>query len=154
LADNINYDSEYERGSIDYLSGIAGFHDTTAHVLVSATSLSTAGAANTAVGIVDLSKWEENTLYIDSTGGPATNAGTTGLTVFFEARPVSAVPWQLVRTESGIDTSSTTIWKIIASGIAGSSGTTHFGDVRITIENTTDSSGTATINAYVLSRTP
>jgi len=154
LSDNINYDSEYERDSVDYLSAVARLHDVTAHVLVSATSLSTAGAANTAVSIVDLSKWEENTLYIDSTGGPATNAGTTGLTVFFEARPASAAPWVTFRTESGVDTSSTTLWKIIGSGIADSSGITHFGDVRITIENTTDSSGTATVNAYVLSRTP
>lgn len=136
------------------ISNIAYHHDTTSFVLIASTSLSTAGAANTAVGIIDLSKYSENTLYIDSTGGPAANAGTTGLTVIMQTRPASAIPWFTFRTESGIEVSGLSAIKIVGSGVASISGVTHFGDVKITIQNTTDSSGTATVQAWLLSRTP
>jgi len=136
------------------ISAIARMHDTTAHALIASVGLETAGAANTAVAIVDISKYSDNTLYINSTNGPGTNAGTTGLTVFFEARPASAIGWQSFRTESGVQTTGLSAFKIVGSGVAALSGVTHFQDIRVTIQNTTDSSGTATVQAWLLSRTP
>ena len=130
------------------------FFDATSHALIASTSLSTAGAANTAVAIMDVAKFNDNTLYINSTNGPAANAGTTGLTVFFETRPASAVNWFVFRTESGVLASGNSAFKLVGSGVAAISGVTHFRDVRITIQNTTDSSGTATVQAWMLSRTP
>lgn len=138
----------------DNVDAIGRMNDTTSLALITAISLSTAGAANTANAITDLTKWKDNTLYINSTNGPGTNAGTTGLTVFFETRPASAVGWTPFRTETGVAACGTTAIKIVGSGLATTSGITHFADVRVTIENTTDSSGTATVQAWVLSRTP
>lgn len=161
MADNVNYGSLFTRDNIDHLSGskdilsgIAVYHDTTAYVLISATSLETAGAANTAVAIVDLTKWADNILYINSTNGPATNAGTTGLTVTMETRPASAIAWFAFKTNSAVQTTGLSAFKIEGSGVAELSGVTHFGDIRVTIENTTDSSGTATLTAWLLQRTP
>lgn len=136
------------------ISAIAYLHDTTSYIAIASTGLATAGAANTATTIIDLTRYSENTFYINSTGGPAANAGTTGLTVFFDARPASAIGWVNFRTESAVDVSSVTALRIIGSGVAATSGIKHWGDVRITIENTTDSSGTATVVGYIKSRTP
>jgi len=148
MAEPKTYTSEVDLSSIAYL------HDTTSYIAITSTSLNTAGAANTAAVIVDLTRYSENTLYINSTGGPATNAGTTGLTVFFDTRPASAIGWVTFRTESAVDVSSVTALRVIGSGVAATSGIKHWGDVRITIENTTDSSGTATVQAWLKSRTP
>ena len=86
-------------------------------------------------------------------GGPGTNAGTTGLTVIMEARPASAVAWYPFRTESGVNTTGASAYRLVGSGTT-LSGIAHYEDIRITIENTTDSSGTATISAWLLQRTP
>ena len=145
-----------EQKSYDWesqISAIAYLHDVTSFVVISATSLETAGAANTAVAILDVSKYKNNILYIQSTNGPAANAGTTGLTVIMESRPASAVAWTVFRTESGVVTTGASAYELVGSG-ATLSGVKHFGDVRITVQNTTDSSGTATISAYMMSRTP
>lgn len=138
----------------DDISAIASLHDTTSYVFIASQSLSTAGAANTAAAIVDLSRYNDNTIYINSTNGPAGNAGTTGLTVIFQTRPASAISWYTFRTESGVQTTGLSAFKLIGSGVAGLSGVSHFGDVKVTIENTTDSSGTATVQAWLFSRTP
>lgn len=138
----------------DDLSAISYLHDTTSYVLVTSVSLSTAGAANTAAAIVNLSKYSDNIVYIESTGGPATNAGTTGLTVFFETRPASAIAWTPFKTNTAVESSGLSAFQVQGSGVADLSGVTHFGDVRVTIENTTDSSGTATVQAWIFSRTP
>ena len=137
-----------------HVSSIAALHDTTMVAIIAATSLSTAGAANTAVHIRDVSRYKTNTLYIQSTNGPAANAGTTGLTVIMETRPASAVAWTVFRTESGVQTTGASILNVIGSGIAATSGVSHFKDIRLTIENTTDSSGTATVQAWLNQRTP
>lgn len=142
-----NYETLFEDDLMKY-------HDATSTLLVSSTSLSTAGAANTANAIIDLSRYSQNTLYINSTNGPGTNAGTTGLTVIMQTRPASSVSWFTFRTESGIQTTGLSAIKITGSGVASISGITHFGDVKITIQNTTDSSGTATVQAWMSSRTP
>ena len=146
---NKNFDSEK-------LSGIAYFHDATSVLIIPSTGLDTAGAPNTCVAILDISRYSKNTLYIDSTGGPATNAGTTGLTIFFETRPASSAAWVGFRAESGVEVSGPSAFNIIGSGITSNalSGVSHFKDIRITIQNTTDSSGTATVQAWVFSRTP
>ena len=130
------------------------WYDATSHALIASTSLSTAGAANTAVATMDVAKFNDNTLYINSTNGPAGNAGTTGLTVFFETRPNSAASWFTFRTESGVLASGNSAFKLMGSGVASISGISHFKEIRITIQNTTDSSGTATVQAWMLSRTP
>lgn len=136
------------------IDNISQYYDNTASLIITSVGLETAGAANTAAFILDISKFAENTLYVDSTGGPAANAGTTGLTVFFETRPASAITWTVFRTESGIEVSGLSAIKVIGSGVASISGVTHFKDIRITIENTTDSSGTATVQAWLLQRGP
>ncbi len=138
----------------DDINSIAELHDTTSFVTIALTSLSTAGAANTANAIVDLTKFSDSILYINSTNGPGTNAGTTGLTVIFETRPASGIAWFAFRTETGVETTGLSAFNIIGSGVASLSGVTHFNDIRITIENTTDSSGTATVQAWLNLRTP
>lgn len=135
------------------ISSIAYLHDTTSFVFITAVGLETAGAASTANAIVDLTKWAENTLYIDSTAAVARTANTA-LTVIFETRPASGIGWTTFRTETAVNESGLSAWNIVGSGVAGVSGVTHFGDVRITIENTTDSSGTATVQAWLKLRTP
>ena len=149
---NKNFDSEMLSGINERLHfGV----DATSYVLIASVGLETAGhAACTAAAIIDISKWQENTLYVQSTNGPAGNAGTTGLTVIMETRPASAVAWTPFRTESGVQTTGLSAFKVIGSGVAALSGTTHFKDIRITVQNTTDSSGTATVVAYMNQRTP
>ena len=137
----------------EQISAIAYMHDVTSFVVISATSLETAGAANSAVAIFNVSRYKENILYIQCTNGPAANAGTTGLTVTMQSRPASAVAWTTFRTESGINTTGAAGIELVGSG-GTMSGVKHFGDVRVNIENTTDSSGTATLSAYIMSRTP
>lgn len=144
----------HSHGYENNISAIAYLHDTTSYVLVPSTGLETAGAANTAVAIVDLARYAENVIYVNCTNAPATNAGTTGLTIIFETRPASAIPWFPFRTESGAQTTGLSAFEVIGSGVGELSGVTYFKDVRITIENTTDSSGTATVQAWMVSRTP
>ena len=146
---NKTFDSEM-------LSGIAqkinSYMDDTGYSLIASVGLETAGAVNTAAAIIDLSKYKENTLYLTMTNGPAANAGTTGLTVIMESRPTSAIAWFPFRSDSGVTTTGRAILNIVGSG-GTMSGISYFKDVRITIENTTDSSGTCTVAAWVLSRT-
>jgi hypothetical protein len=148
---NKGFDSEKLSGIAASLSSNI---DNTAYSLFGPIGLETAGAANTAASIVDLSKWSENTVYVNCTNGPAGNAGTTGLTVIFETRPASAIGWVVFRTETGVQTTGLSAFKIVGSGVAALSGVTHFKDVKITVQNTTDSSGTATVQAWLLQRTP
>ena len=136
------------------ISGIADLHDTTSYALIASVGLETAGAASTANAIVNIGRYAESTVYINSTNGPATNAGTTGLTIIFDTRPASAIAWFTFRTETGVQTTGLSAFRIVGSGVAGLSGVAHFEDVRVTIQNTTDSSGTATVQAWMQSRTP
>lgn len=129
--------------------------DNTSYVLIASVGLETAGhALCTAAAIIDISRWSENTLFVQSTNGPAGNAGTTGLTVIMEARPASGVAWTPFRTETGVQTTGLSSFRIVGSGVAALSGATHFKDIKLTVQNTTDSSGTATVVAYMLQRTP
>ena len=149
---NKNFDSEMLSG-INYR--LVNGMDNTSYTVLTSVGLETAGHANcTASTIIDISKWSENTFYLQSTNGPAGNAGTTGLTVFFQTRPASAVAWYTFRTESGVQTTGLSAFKVEGSGVAGLSGTTHFKDLKIIVQNTTDSSGTATVIGYMNQRTP
>ena len=141
----------------NYLSGIAQkinrYTDDTGYSLIASVGLETAGhAACTAAAIIDLSRYKENSLYLTMTNGPAANAGTTGLTVIMESRPSSAIAWFPFRTETAVTTTGRTIINVVGSG-GTMSGILYFRDVRITIENTTDTSGTCTVAAWMLSRT-
>ena len=141
----------------NYLSGIAQkinrYTDDTGYSLIASVGLETAGhAACTAAAIIDLSRYKENSLYLTMTNGPAANAGTTGLTVIMESRPSSAIAWFPFRTDSGVTTTGRTMLNVVGSG-GTMSGILYFRDVRITIQNTTDSSGTCTVAAWMLSRT-
>jgi len=141
----------------NYLSGIAQkinrYTDDTGYSLIASVGLETAGhAACTAAAIIDLSRYKENSLYLTMTNGPAANAGTTGLTVIMESRPSSAIAWFPFRVDTGVTTTGRAILNVVGSG-ANASGVLYFRDVRITIENTTDSSGTCTVAAWMLSRT-
>jgi len=144
--DEKNFNSEFE-------GYIASFYDATSYLLIPSTGLETAGAASTANAIIDLSRYSQNTLWVESTSVVA-RAANTGLTVIMETRPSSAIGWYVFRTESGVSESGLSAIRVMGSGVADLSGVTHFNDVRITIQNTTDSSGTATVQAWLSSRTP
>lgn len=137
----------------DQISAIAWMHDVTSYVVISSTSLETAGSTNSAVAIFNVSKYKENILYIQSTNGPGNNNDATGLTVTLESRPASAVAWTTFRVETGVNPTGAAGIELVGSG-GTLSGVKHFGDVRVNIENTTDSSGTATLSAFIMSRTP
>jgi hypothetical protein len=129
--------------------------DTTSYALFTKISLNSAGAAggpSAVTCVVNLSKWKENTLYVDSSCALA-RAQATGLTISIATRPASAIAWQVVNTYTGCDESGLTIMPIVGSGIADTSGMKHFGDVRILIDNISDS-GSATVLAWMFSRTP
>lgn len=147
-----SYDWENHVSGLAYRS--ARYMDSTSVALIASTSLETAGAVNTAAAIFNMGQFKEATLYVNCVNGPAANAGTTGLTVFFQTRPASAISWFTFRTETGAQTTGLSAYKIIGSGVASLSGVTHFEDVKITVENTTDSSGTATVQAWAQLRTP
>ena len=140
-------------GTHDNSSAIARLHDTTSFVFIAPVGLETAGAASTANAIINLGKWAENTLYVESTSVVA-RANNTGLEIIFETRPASAIPWFVFKTNSGVTVSGLSAFKIDGSGIADLSGVSHFEDVRITIFNATDSSGSATVQAWLQLRTP
>ena len=144
--DEKNFNSEFE-------GYIASFYDATSYLAITSVGLETAGAVSTASFIVDLSRYSQNTLWVESTSVVA-RAANTGLTVIMETRPSSAIGWYVFRTESGVSESGLSAIRVMGSGVADLSGVTHFKDVRITIENTTDSSGTATVQAWMSSRTP
>jgi len=98
---------EEQVSGLAYLNG-----DKTAASVLAATSLQTAGHANsTATFVVNLGRYAENTLYIQSANGPVTNAGTTGLTVFMGSRPASAVGFSLFKTETGVQTTGACLYE-------------------------------------------
>lgn len=129
--------------------------DNTSYALFNKISLNSAGAAggpSAVTAVINLAKWKENTLYVDSSCAVA-RAQTTGLTISLATRPASAVAWQIFNTYTGCDESGLTIMPVVGSGIADTSGMKHFGDVRIIIDNISDS-GSATVLAWMFSRTP
>ena len=137
-----------------HISAIAYLHDTTSYSLIASVGLETAGHADsTAAAIINLGRYAENTLYLESTAAVA-RANNTGLEVIMETRPASAISWYVFKTNSGLNESGLSAMSIDGSGIADVSGVSHFEDVRITVFNATDSSSTATIQAWVQSRTP
>ena len=131
---------------------IASNMDNTSVVLIATASLTTAAASQSANAVINIAKWSENTVYIESTAAAA-RANDTGLTVVFETRPASAIGWYVFRTETGVNESGLTAYKIMGSGVEGLSSVTHFGDIRLTIDNISDS-GSATVVAWLKSRTP
>lgn len=134
------------------VSAIAYLHDTTSFTLIATTGLTTAAATQTANAVINLSRYKENTLYVDSTAALA-RTSNSGLTIIFETRPVAAAPWIVFKTNSAVTESGLSAFKIDGSGIADLSSVSHFADVRITIDNISDS-GSATVQAWMVSRTP
>ena len=128
--------------------------DSTAYsIFPGVVSLNTAATVGrTAItAVMDLSKWAQAILYIDSSAAVARTAAT-GLTVSLACRPESAIAWTLFNTYSGVDESGVTVYRIQGSGIADTSGMNRFGDVRLIIDNITDS-GSATVQAWLFART-
>lgn len=149
---SFGYESDVS-GIRELASGIKSYHDSTAYTLIDSTGLGTAAAAQTAAAILNIGRYQQNMFWIDSTASPA-RGDNTGLTVIMETRPASGSPWTIFRTETAVNESGLTPLQVIGSGIAETTGVTHFEDIRITVDNLTNGSGSATIVGYMVQRTP